>query len=103
MISTSLEELSQHLQERIQNDYEAYEKFVESVPLSLIRELYDFQSNERLTTNLPLAIMTFIAIGDSLSRNLEKKFPELKGASPLKGEMHKIEESALRKIQTKDK
>ncbi len=40
---------------------------------------------------------------DSLSRNLEKKFPELKGASPLKGEMHKIEESALRKIQTKDK
>ncbi|MDE1315052.1 hypothetical protein MEG05_13075 [Vibrio aestuarianus] len=47
--------------------------------------------------------MTFIAIGDSLSRNLEKKFPELKGASPLKGERHKIEESALRKMQTKDK
>ncbi|HCG1758354.1 TPA: hypothetical protein NJM71_003450 [Vibrio cholerae] len=91
MIKTPLEELSLHLQSRIKNDPEAYEKFLVSVPLSLVRELYYFQTNEGLitrkvdttTSDLPLAIMTYIAIGEVLGSELERVFPEHKGANPV--------------------
>lgn len=91
MIKTPLEELSLHLQRRIKNDLEAYEKFLVSVPLSLVRELYDFQINEGLitgkvdttTSDLPLAIMTYIAIGEELGGELEMVFPEHKSANPV--------------------
>ena len=91
MIKTQLEELSLHLQRRFKNDLEAYEIFLVSVPLSLVRELYDFQINEGLitgkvettTSDLPLAIMTYIAIGDVFGSELEKVFPEHKDANPV--------------------
>lgn len=90
-MKTSLNKLSQHLQERIKKDPEAYEKFVETVPLSLVRELYDFQTKagliskkvESTTSDLPLSIMTFIAQGKALGRDLEKVFPEHMGANPV--------------------
>lgn len=90
-IKTSLELLSQYLQERIKKDHEAYEKFIESVPLSLVRELYDFQTNtglitksvESTTSLLPLTIMTYIAIGEEFGGDLEKVFPEHKNANPI--------------------
>lgn len=90
-MKTSLENLSQHLQERIEKDPEAYQKFVESVPLSLVRELYDFQASnglisknvESTVSELPLSIMIFIAIGETFGSELEKVFPEHKYANPV--------------------
>ncbi|EJL6416623.1 hypothetical protein NMS10_003162 [Vibrio cholerae] len=90
-MKTSLNKLSQHLQEQIKKDPEAYEKFVETVPLSLVRELYDFQTKagliskkvESTTSDLPLSIMTFIAQGKALGRDLEKVFPEHMDANPV--------------------
>ncbi|KAA1254768.1 hypothetical protein F0M16_10905 [Vibrio cholerae] len=84
MIMTRLDQLSKHLQDQIKEDLQAYEKFVESVPHTLVRELFDFQTNQNLTTELPLSVMTFIAIGGSIGSKLEKVFPEFAGANPNK-------------------
>lgn len=88
---TFLAMLSDHLQQRSKIDGDVYDKFIEAMPPSIVRNLYDFQvqnglisTNVELTkSNLPLAIMTFIAMGQSLGAELENTFPEHKGANPV--------------------
>jgi len=95
----SIEEYSTHLQQS--KNCKVYEWFVQSAPLSLIRNVFEYQKRlglifltepktmdsvkkdvKQTKSDLPLSIMTFIALGDELGAELEVVFPEYRGANP---------------------
>jgi hypothetical protein len=72
-----------------------FEKIIPILELSILRKFHTWQvennliviknnkySIEETTSDFPLAIMTYIAIGEKMGANLEICFPEYKFANP---------------------
>lgn len=99
-MNTEIKEISEHLEQRFHIEKGGattiYERFVSSMPLTLVKEVYEYQIQaglivktdtdklnvDKTTSDLPLAIMTFIACGESLGQKLELAFPEYKMVNP---------------------
>ncbi|WP_210499074.1 hypothetical protein [Vibrio crassostreae] len=81
--------LSQHLIENknkqpIKANYVFEELFIHSLPIETLKKVYEYlvMVGKLEDTELPLAIMTYIAIGEEFGAKLEEAFPQHKGANP---------------------
>lgn len=98
----TIREISEKLEREKQRDSQkglpitAYEEFVGSMPITLIRKLHSYQIDVGLivrqkdntldvnetASDLPLTIMTYIALNERLGIELENQFPEYANANP---------------------
>lgn len=98
-MNCTIKEISEHLERESKVEQgcsiSTYEKFVSTMPLTLIRDLHTYQVDVGLIvmlndsnhdvyeteSGLPLAIMTYIACNEELGVKLESAFPEYKSAN----------------------
>jgi hypothetical protein len=90
------EQLNEHIKAIDNNRTNGAECLIQALPLTFVREFHDWliekgeivvKDNglldvENTTSDIPFAIMTFIACGEDFGLSLESTFSEYKGANP---------------------